>query len=342
MKYMQISKSFYKYSFFIILTLASQKILAQDVRVHARLDTSIIETGDQIWLYLQAELNKNDKILFPIFRDSIVKDIEILEISGIDTQFVEGSKIRLNQQYLLTSFDVNFHVIPPVPFKHGNDTLYTEALVLNVIPVELDSAEKARIDTTQVFQVFDVKPPINTPWTIKEFLQLYYPYLLSFLGLIAIIVLVYIYLNRRAKNRPLIQLPQKPKEPAHIIAFRALEALKAKKLWQSGFEKEYYLELTDIIREYLEARYHISTFERTSQEILENLSMLKLLETSIFTELNHLLTLADLAKFAKYKPLPNENDSCLSNAFEFVEKTKQEPVLNTGEEKHPIEDETKL
>ncbi len=337
---MYVKDHFLKLFFISLFIWPVISVYSQQVKVKASLDTNSIEIGDQVWLQLSVEQGKSDRVYFPQYKDSLVKGIEIIAISPIDTQILKNERINLIQKYLITSFDVDYYTILPFPFKYADDTLYSDALLLNVQPVILDSAEKAKIDTTQVFKIFDIKEPINTPWSPKEFFQLYYPYIIGIFVLFAIIILVYIYLDRRSKNKPLINLPQKPREPAHLIALRDLEALKSKKLWQAGLEKEYYLELTDIIRAYIEARYLVPTFERTSHELLENIRFLKVMENSVFEELYQLLSLADLAKFAKYKPLPHENDLCLKSAFDFVEKTKQEliPEIESGENKQVSEE----
>lgn len=311
----------------IVLLLCMQGITAQIVAVKAKLDTFAIEIGDQIWLNLSVEQEKSQKVEFPAIKDTIIEGIDVLSKSSIDTQTLENSRIRVNQKFLISAFEDSVFFIPAFAFHHSGDTLYSNSLTLNVGPVRLDSAEIAKIDTSQTFKIFDIKGPINTPLTLKEFLQRFYPYILAIIMIALIVTLTIIYLKRRAKNKPFIKLPEKPKEPAHVVALRALDNLKAKKLWQSGQEKEYYLELTDIIREYIEGRFSIATFERTSYEILENINQQKILKIALFEQLKQTLTLADLAKFAKYKPLPNENDLCLKNSYHFVESTKLEQKL---------------
>jgi len=301
--------------------LSSQLLKSQEIKVEAKLDSIAIEIGDQVWLNLKVTQPKDDKIIFPAIKDTIIKGIDVLETTGIDTQQT-GNQILTTQKLLITAFDDSIYSIPPFAFRHGNDTLFSNPLILSVKGVDLDSAEIAKIDTAQMLKVFDVKPPINTPFTFKEFFQRYYKLILIILGVLIIVALVVFYFIRRAANKPFIKLPEKPKEPAHVIALRALDELKAKKLWQADNQKLYYSELTEILRQYIEDRFHIPTFERTSYELLESLGAQKLLSQELFNELKQTLSLADLAKFAKYKPLPDENDLSLKNSYKLVETTK--------------------
>jgi len=337
--FMNFRKYIYILAVFSFIFCRVQVLHGQNILVKAKIDTAAIEIGDQVWLNLSIEQGNQDKVSFPSIKDTIIKGIDVLEISPTDTQYINNSRIILNKKYLISAYDFGSYVIPAFPFKNKADTLYSNALNLIVNPVKLDSTEKALIDTTQAFPVFDIKGTIDTPWTIKEFFQLYRWYIIGFFALAALIVLVVIYLKRRAKNQPLIKIPEKPKEPAHTIAFRALNALKEKKLWQKGFEKEYYLELSDILRTYIENRFQIPSFERTSHELVEIIKFQRILNNELIGELNQLLTLSDLAKFAKYKPLPNENDMCLKNSYHFVEQTLQEEK-NPEENKSESDDTT--
>lgn len=302
---------------------------AQEIKVNAKIDSIAIETGDQTWLNLSVEHGKDVVISFPEIKDTIVKGIDVLRAGSIDTQ-ISNDKIIATQKLLITAFDDSIFRIPPFIFKYGNDSLYTESLLLSVASIQLDSVEIAKIDTTQMLQVFDIKEPIDTPWTFSEFIERFYVHLLIILGVAIVIALVVIFIVRRKKNKPFIKLPEKPKEPAHIIAFRELDELKAKKLWQEGKEKAYYSQLTEIIREYLENRFHIATFELTSHELLDSVKSKNLLANELFETLSQTLSIADLAKFAKFKPLPSENDLCLKNAYQLVELTKLVQTTQTN------------
>jgi len=310
----------YLLNIFFILT-GVFALQSQTIKVKAKIDSIAIETGDQVWLNLSAEHGKNEVVSFPEIKDTIIKGIDVLRTNSIDTQINNG-KIIVNQKVLITAFDDSIFQIPPFIFKYGNDSLYTEPLLLSVAGIQLDSSEIAKIDTAQMLKVFDIKEPLDTPFTFKEFWHRFGWIILIVFATIAAIVLIIVFVVRASKDKPFIRKPEKPKEPAHIIAFRALDELKTKKLWQADKEKAYYSELTEIIREYLENRFHIATFELTSHELLESVKTKKLLEGSLFEKLSQTLSIADLAKFAKFKPLPAENDLSLKNAYELVELTK--------------------
>ena len=122
-----------------------------------------------------------------------------------------------------------------------------------------------------------------------------------------------------------------PKIPAHVIAFGKLEVLKNEKLWQEGKLKQYHSSVTDIIREYIENRYKIQALEQTTEEILWSFRNVAIDEESK-TKLKRTLVLADLVKFAKEIPLPNENEMSLTNSYDFINGTKREEVITDNKQ----------
>lgn len=303
------------------ILLISSNLYAQDFSASLQLDTFQIEIGDQVYLKLNLVQAEKLKVQFPQFKNQIIEGIDIVSKSGIDTLSKEKGKIFLRQNILITAFDDSLYTIPPLAFVSGSDTVYTKSISFDVQKAQFDSTFLSQLDTTQMLPIFDIKKPIDTPWTFKEFWQYYGLYIILFLIAVVLFFVGRYFYKRYKDNKPLFK-PEKPKEPAHVIALRQLDKLKDKKLWQSGRAKEYYSELTFILREYLENRYNISALEKTSHELLEILSHSKLMDKERIEEFKQIFSLGDLAKFAKFKPLPDENDLSLKNAYSIVNNTK--------------------
>lgn len=140
-------------------------------------------------------------------------------------------------------------------------------------------------------------------------------------------LLIYYIRNRKSSPKEVIQVTEEHKT-AHEIALQALKALESAQLWQQGRIKEYQSELTNIIRHYLEDRYHIKALEMTTDEISTALN------TSDFhnkykDDLLEILQVADLVKFAKAKPSESIHAVFMKKAFDFVENTKEiKPLSN--------------
>ncbi|NSW45844.1 MAG: hypothetical protein HPY79_08525 [Bacteroidales bacterium] len=294
---------------------------AQVIQTQATINKNECLIGDQLKLELTLSKPKDKPISFPIFTDTLSKSIEIVNASGIDTIFKENNQIKLKQTLTITSFDTGAIVIPPLAFiaPHDTtaDTIYTNELLLTVHALPVDTNKKT---------IFDIKPPLTEPFSWKEILD----YILwGLLILLILAIAVYIYLRIR-KNKPIIPIPEKPKDPPYVVALNDLNKLKEKKLWQKQLYKQYYSELTDILRIYLEQQFNIPALESVSSELINYLKQHPF-DDELVRTMNALFTTADFVKFAKAEPLPDENDWHLKNAYLFVEKTKPTD-LETKEE----------
>ena len=111
----------------------------------------------------------------------------------------------------------------------------------------------------------------------------------------------------------------------HELALMELEKLRVKKLWQAGKMKDYHTELTDILRKYIEDRFHLMAMESTSSEILDDLEKKTGISKECREMLSRILILADLVKFAKYIPLPEDHEQSMEYSVDFINKTFSVP-----------------
>lgn len=179
-----------------------------------------------------------------------------------------------------------------------------------------------------LYRIKDIKEnQYNTAFNLAEFWYYFKKYLKQFwwailLAMALIAGLVYFLLFHKKGKKPVF-FKVKPDEPAHIIALAKLENIRKEKIWSRGQVKEYHVQVTDVIREYLENRFGIQAIEMTSSEILGITSVTIGISDEDQIKLSQVLEVADAVKFAKYQALQNENDLSLRNSFEFVENTKE-------------------
>ncbi len=320
---------------FVLLIFVSFRGLSQTIAVKASVDTNVILIGDQIKLHFELNQPNDFQVNFPVLNDTIIDKIEILDRSKIDTVHVNNNSLLLKQDYLITCFDSGIYEIPAFKFafKSKNDTL-TDTISTRAFYI---GVQTMKLDTTNANAIADIKMPMKAPLTIQEVL----PYILIGLAIIAVILLLIYFIKKRKKNEPLIKKRTKPKEPANIIALRDLDKIKKEKYWQKGKIKYYHSMITEVLRTYIENRFDIMAMEKTSQEIISSFTNNKLIDDDSFEKLKQILTLADFVKFAKLKPLPDENESSLNNAYQFVLKTKKVVDLSNPE-KENIKDKSEI
>jgi hypothetical protein len=86
------------------------------------------------------------------------------------------------------------------------------------------------------------------------------------------------------------------------------------------------------MREYMERSMQFDAMEMVSEDILSNLEQ-KALPEDLMQRTREVLQTADLVKFAKMKPLADENDRALKWGFDFVEQTKPREEKDVEPEK---------
>jgi hypothetical protein len=206
------------------------------------------------------------------------------------------------------------------------------------------------VSSQALFTVYDIKDIHDDIYETKFNLKELFFYIWKFLKanwwwLLAVLILgfaaIYYFLYYK-KGKPVFQVKEKVKEPAHIIAFRELERIRKEKLWLKNQIKEYYTQLTDTFRKYLENRFELPAMEKTSAEILDDLNETKYLEDDLVIKLREVLQRADFVKFAKSMPLPDENEKSLKLIWEIVDRSKFIETSESDEsnESEPVENES--
>lgn len=278
--------------------------------VSAAIDSTAIFIGDQTDIRLQATMDAAEQVAMPVYGEMLMDGIEIVDRTVVDTAVLEDGRRQLSQYLTVTSFSDSLFYIPPQPFVSGGDTLWSQPLSLNVIqPFEMDT-------TLAITDVKDIRKAPIWWWGI-------FRWVLLALGVIALGVGIYYlvrYIRRLRKGEEETVNPELLR-PAEEVALEKLDLIREAKIWQEGKTKQYHTELTDVIREYIGRRYEVSSTEKTSDETLHALKPLMDGQKELFERLRKMLTLADLVKFAKWNTTPDENESALLTAYDFVRET---------------------
>ena len=111
---------------------------------------------------------------------------------------------------------------------------------------------------------------------------------------------------------------------AHEIAYAQLEELKNKELVRKGKIKEYFVEVSGIIRHYLENRFNFKAPEMTTEEFLAYVRDNSAFVSEHKSLLKEFLVCCDMVKFAKYAPSQEEITAVFDSAKKFIDQTKHE------------------
>ena len=280
--------------------------------VSAAIDSTTLFIGDQTDLHLRATCEAGEQVQMPVLAEQLVDGIEIVDRTIVDTTTLQDGRVQYNQYLTLTSFQDSLFYIEPLAFVSGDDTVWSESLMLNVVqPFEMDSTDMAITDIKGIY-----KAPIWW-WGILRWVLL----ALAIVGIGVGGYYLITYLRNRYGNAPTTDVPTEPLRPAEEVALEKLDAIREQKIWQSGQVKEYHTQLTDVVREYIARRFEVSSTEQTSDETLRAMRGLLSDKKELYEDLRKMLTLADLVKFAKWTTTPDENELSLRSAYAFVKET---------------------
>ncbi len=298
-----------------ILTTASLVVAAVaaawggNVMFKAKLDSATLLMGKTTALHLEITQDKGAHGFFPNEQqDTLNAMVEIAARPEADTIDLGNNRIQINRDLIIQSFDSGMWIIKPIPYVLNGDTAYSNQLTLKVLPV----------DVSQMKDIHDIKPVEEVPFNVLDWLPDYWWAWL--LGLLLMGGGIWGYHKYYKKGiNPL--KPSRKRLPPYEEAMINLENLKAAQLWQRGQEKEYFTGLTDILRVYIDRRFAINAVEMTSSQIIDTLK--KNEETKAVNEqLEMILEIADIVKFANARPLADDNEVAYQRAVNFVEATR--------------------
>lgn len=300
------------------------------VSVGARLDSIKILVGSQTNLTVTVKNAPGGAAIeFPSYKDQteMTPGIEVVRTENDTTS--DG----IRRIYVLTAWDEGKYNVPKLDVSVNGKKYST-----NSIPLEVGTI---KVDTAHADSIRPMHEIANLPYSWEEWSPLFW---LSVVALLLLVVIYYLYSRLRAGKPIITRMKFIRRLLPHEKALQNIEKIKAEHLAESTDQKEYYTELTDTLRQYLEDRFGIKAKEMTSSEIIYRLEKEKQEDRSMVDELREVFQTADLVKFAKYSVQNNINDAYLTSVVQFIDTTKEEnaPTVEKVGSKLSAKDRTKM
>lgn len=300
--------------FFVLYSLFSNS------QVTSSIDSTSIKIGEQITYKIQIEVDSTELVVFP--EGQTFSPLELIESYKVDTT-KQNARFKLIKKYGLTQFDSGVYTIPRQKIIIGTKTLFTDSLKVEVNNIIVDTTKQG---------LFDIKPIIEVDKSSSN----WWKYLLYTLLILAVIAgLLYWFIWR---EKPLTKEEKIALLPPYERAKLALKDLNQSEYLKKEEIKEYYSELTGIIRQYLNEKVYDHALESTTDELINRLQLLKDgqqidLSKEDIKSIETILKRADLVKFAKSKPdivLAELDRNTIDLEIDHVKESLPEP---TEEEK---------
>ncbi len=291
------------------LSAALAQPAAAQLKISASVDSTFVEMGSRATITLN------------VIDSSHAGEVIDLPESGAEADAFDFIDVKCDTtpagykyNMLIQAWYPGVLTFSPFRYAVGEDTVESEILTLKVMPVPIDSTKTLN----------PMESVANPPRAWYDYIPEWMPWALMGLLLAVLIALgVYLYIVYR-KTGTIIMHKPKPIDP-YAEAMAALGRLRASRMAESGKEKEYYTTLIDILRRYLDLRFGINAMEMSSTQILASLRHNN--ETrGDQPRIKQILDLADIVKFAKVRPMPDDNIKSFNTVEQFVESTKPVPV----------------
>jgi len=277
-----------------------------------------------------------------------------IETRALDDSVTVGQRLHITYA---AKYPDTLTLLPPEEFDTGNCRLIsvnwrdrsksgytTKQAEMVVLPMTLDNAhvppakflflspagdtlvafsDEVNVPVRQLTGADSQPKPLKPQWQApRSYLRL----LLVGGAVLLAAAAVWFWLRRRRKT-PVIEAPT-PRLPADYVALKALAEIEGMNLPEGGKFKSYYTLVIDVVRHYIEQRFDVQTMDRTTDEILYDLSRRNL----DVAGLEPLLHEADLVKFAKYKPDVGTANGAMRTSRDLVVQTTPRPVAAVGGE----------
>ncbi len=300
-----------------LVTIFFTTNLFSQISIKTGVDKSTIHIGDYINYYILMTYDKNVKPILPAPGTELgqfdIKDYSVKDIKTSDKSETRQKMIN----YKITTYFLGDFQIPSIEIGYMDkdniqNVVKTEPLTIQVVPIKRLPTDKDDIR--------DLKKQIS----ITNYFWLY-----LFIFILFIIGFYYfyqLYLKKKLMKVNLTAEEKIPILPEDEEAMQKIEELGKKDYLENNQLKQYYFELSEILRAYLHRRYTIYTLERTSYEIIYDLK--KILNKEMVHEFEQFFNDTDMVKFAKYIPTSNEIKSIIPVALELIQKTKRSPMIN--------------
>ncbi len=260
-----------------------------NAQIKTFIDSTSIKIGEELLYTIETEVDSAALVLFP--EGQTFQPMEVIESYPVDT-VLNDVRLKLIKKYGITQFDSGAYTIPRQKVLVGDLTLYSDSVQITVRPVLVDTTKQ---------KLYDIKPLIVVEKQLSVWEKFWWGFVLLFLVIGSGLYWYFFRKKALTEEERIAALP--PYKQAKL----ALSKLDEQVYFENQKIKEYYSDLTFILRKYLNEKVYDQSLESTTVELVTRLNLLKdskdvLIKKITIENIQEILKRADLVKFAKSKP----------------------------------------
>jgi len=267
---------------------------------------------------LRIESPTEVELLVPLLTDRI-GDFIITDFGEVKHDEAPTSERRIIERwYTLVSYHTGDLLIPGVAIQYRDSSGELATDYFPDAPITISSLLESKASSDHPPELRDIKGPVPVPANRMWF----WIALAACAVIVAAAGLLWRWSSRARKER------DRPAPPAHETALASLLELRRQRLLEDDLVKEYYVRLSAVVREYIEARFDLRAPEMTSDEFLAVAQRDTRLSTTDRSLLQSFLNEADLVKFARHVPSRSDGEKAWNAAREFIEHTAEKTTTD--------------
>lgn len=282
--------------------------------IDAVLSADRIHIGDPVRLIIRARHRPDERVLIP---DPSRNRAIIVRNRATDIRPIDENLAATTVTFDLTPFQVGQHLLPTGEVRFiaaDRDDVIRPLPETNLVVVS------ALTDEDEALR--DIRPVMTWPAAVPRWVIA--------LGVTAVLALIAAVAAHRFLSKPRTILQAAPPVPPDEEAIRALRRLMSRQWIEQGHVEPFYVELSNIVRQYLEKRFHLRAPEQTTEEFIREASTSQGLSPEHRQRVQDFLTQADLVKFARYRPSAEDMKSAYGAAERLVMETRIHPGDSTS------------
>jgi len=282
-----------------------------DIEIKSEVDRAKITIGDRIRYSVIVTRSTDVKLQMP----SLAANLGMFELTDYEVHepIEEAGKVIDKTDYIISTFETGEFEIPPLTIQYSTEK-DTTLKILRTEPIKIVVAS---LNPDQQGDIRDIKAPLEISRNWAKIIRFIVAGVLG----VAVIVLVILIIRRHRQGKSIIPKKIKPPRPPYEIALENLNKLLESDLLETGQLKQFYSEISEIIRYYIEGRFFIIALEMTTFQLLQNMYDAEI-EDEYCETIKEFLELCDLVKFAKHIPGDKEHNKVISLAYDFINRTK--------------------
>ena len=281
------------------------------ISISSKVDKALIHIGDLIQYTIIVTHDQDIRVEMP----GLGANLGGFEIRDYDVEEpkAEDGLIVSEVNYAISTFFTGEFEIPPLTvlyYTKGDST--AKALSTEKIKIVVES-----IKPSEAGDIRDIKPPLEIPRSLWYLLR----WFVLGGGILILALIGFLIYWRKRQGKSILPVRPEIRRPPHEIAYEELDRLRQSDLLSKGEIKQFYIEISEIIRRYIEGRYFIIAMEMTTTEVLDGLMDADVTEEELHI-FQRFLDQCDLVKFAKVIPSEGETNEVILMASEIIDRTK--------------------